>query len=58
MSAQELEANTKSLTEALFATPAPADHHQVKKRYRWVNILLVAAGVIAFLALNAIINGS
>jgi hypothetical protein len=58
MHAQELQANTRSLTEALFATPAPADHDRVKKRYRWVNMLLIAAEVISFLALNAVINGS
>src|SRR5690348_10747223 len=38
LSDAELQANAKSLTEALFATPAPADHREVEEGYRWGNV--------------------
>ena len=54
LSDQELEANAKSLTDALFATPPPADHRPVTKRLRWANVLAVVAGAIGLLILNAL----
>jgi hypothetical protein len=54
LSDQELEANAKSLTDALFATPPPADHRQVKKGLRWANVLAVVVGGIGLLILNAV----
>jgi hypothetical protein len=56
LSGGELEANAKSLTDALFATPALADHRPVEKGYRWANVLLIVAGAIGFLILNAVVN--
>jgi hypothetical protein len=54
VSAGELRANAKSLTDALFATPVRADDRQMENGYRWVNVLLRAACVIALLILRVV----
>lgn len=57
LSDAELQANARSLTEALFATPAQADHREVEKGYRWANVLLAAA-VTALLILGLVVYKS
>jgi hypothetical protein len=57
LSSYELRANTKSLIDALFATPAPADQRQLKTTYRWANIFLIAVVSIALLVLMWIVDG-
>jgi hypothetical protein len=54
-STQELKARAQSLTDALFPTPAPADHREVETSYRWGNLVALAVGaaglaVLAYLA--------
>lgn len=56
LSSYELKANAKSLTDALFATPAPADQRQLKVTYRWANVSLAAAVAIGLLALEWVAN--
>jgi hypothetical protein len=58
LSTAELETNAKSLSDALFATPAPAGQRQVQAGYRWVNLLLIAACGIGLLILNGAVNKS
>jgi hypothetical protein len=57
LSSYELRANAKSMTDALFATPAPADQRQLKATYRWANIFLIAVVAIALLVLEWVVNG-
>jgi hypothetical protein len=54
LSTGELRANAKSLTDALFATPVPAGDRPMENGYRWVNVLLAAARVIALLSLEVV----
>jgi hypothetical protein len=57
LSSYELRANAKSLTDALFATPAPVDQRQLKATYRWAHIFLIAVVCIALLVLMWVVNG-
>jgi hypothetical protein len=54
VSDQELEANAKGLTDALFATPPPADLRQVKRGCRWANLFAVVVGATGLLVLYAV----
>jgi hypothetical protein len=58
LSEAELQANAGSLTDALFATPAPADHREVERRYRWGNVLLAAAALTALLIPSVVMHKS
>jgi hypothetical protein len=57
LSSYELRANAKSLTDALFATPAPADQRRLKATYRWGNVFLITAVAVGLLVLEWVANG-
>jgi len=54
--AEELEANARSLTDALFTRPAPADARPVERRLRWANVLLLAAGGVSVLIVHVVLH--
>jgi hypothetical protein len=56
LATQELQANAKALTDALFATPAPADQRLLKATYRWDNVFLIAVVAIGLLVLDLVAN--